>query len=121
MSNKLNPNSLTGLAYYPLNGKGERFPENNPEKTACLSPKAPNKYYFFQAILEGISNVEYKGYQCLQQLGAPEVTKVFTTGGGSKNKLWQQIRQNTLQIPVQQAIHQDACFGTALLAYKGYN
>ncbi len=121
MSRELKPDKPTGLSYYPLIGKGERFPENNPEKIACLSPKPPRKQHFFQAILEGISDVESKGYQCLQQLGAPEVTKIFTTGGGCKNKLWQQIRQNKLQIPVQQAEHSEACFGAALLAYNRYN
>ncbi len=121
MSNKLNPDKPTGLSYYPLIGKGERFPLNNPGKTACLSPKPASKLRFFQAILEGITDVEYKGYQCLQQLGAPEVSKIFSTGGGSRNKRWRQMRQEKLQVPVSQAANNEACFGTALLAYNGYN
>ena len=119
LSEQLDTEQLTGLAYYPLLRKGERFPENNPHKQPELTPRPEDDRLFFQGILEGISRIEKAGYEKLQQLGAPYPKKIITCGGGSQNTNWLKIRQTILGTEVVQAEHADACYGSALLALKG--
>jgi sugar (pentulose or hexulose) kinase len=54
-------------------------------------------------------------------LGAQPLTAVYTAGGGAKNLVWQEIRQHQLQVPILHATHQDAAYGTALIAQQGIN
>ncbi len=119
-SHQINPAMPTGLNYYPLIHPGERFPVNNPTLQPRLTPRPEKPLDFFQAILEGISQIEQQGYNKLQQLGAPFPSQVLSAGGGSKNTAWNQMRQLTLGIPVKQAIFSEACYGSALLAKRGY-
>ena len=116
----LHPEKLTGLNYYPLLQAGERFPINDPTLQPRLEPKAENDVEFFQAILEGISQIEQDGYNKLHQLGAPYPTQVDTAGGGSKNLGWNKIRQQLLAVPVHSAQFSEACYGSALLAKRGF-
>ncbi len=114
----LKPNQPTGLDYYPLTKPGERFPVNNPTLAPRLRPLPENDVIFFQAILEGISNIEHFGYNKLHELGAPYPVSVKTTGGGSINPALTEIRRNMLNIPLYTAQHTEACFGTAKLAQQ---
>jgi len=116
----VNPDKITGLNYYPLLQSGERFPINDPALQPRLEPKAKSDIEFFQAILEGISQIEQDGYNKLQQLGAPYPTQVETAGGGSKNLNWNHIRQQLLGVPVHSAEFSEACYGSALLAKRGF-
>lgn len=120
LSEKLNPNISTNLNYYPLLKTGERFPINNPDLAPRIQPKVEDDAVFFQGLLEGITEIEHAGYKLLEQLGAPYPTSIQTTGGGNINKVWQQIRENKLGVPVVAAEHTDAAYGTALLAAKKY-
>ncbi len=113
---QLKPKINTQLNYYPLLQKGERFPVNDPNFSPRLEPKPDTDILFFQAMLEGISQIELDGYKKLKQLGAPYPTQVETAGGGSTNPAWTQIRQNMLGIKVTQAEFSEACYGSALLA-----
>jgi D-ribulokinase len=119
MSQDLNPQQTTGLDYYPLPARGERFPENDPEKAPRLSPRPRDPVTFFQAMLEGIAKIEHQGYRRLQEQGAPYPTRVFSMGGGAPNPGWCEIRQQYLQVPVLVADHQEAAYGAALLAKQG--
>lgn len=106
----------TQLNYYPLTQAGERFPVNDPTLQPRLTPAAKNDLIFFQAILEGISQIEHDGYVKLHQLGAPYPRQVETSGGGSANMAWQRMRQHLLNVEVKQAKNSEACYGSALLA-----
>jgi hypothetical protein len=118
MTTELEPDSPTGLDYYPLAQAGERFPRNDPQLQPILEPRPPEDVKFFQAMLEGIASIEAEGYTALSQLGAPRLTKVFTAGGGSKNPAWRKIRENKLGVPVEIAEHSEASYGAALLAMR---
>ena len=120
MTPKLNPDQPTGLDYYPLIERGERFPINDPELAPRIDPVPNDPVMFFQALLEGISDIESRGYSLLAQLGAPAVRQVFTAGGGSHNAAWTRIREKRLGVPVKPARSADAAFGTALLAASCY-
>jgi len=114
----LEPESPTGLDYYPLAQAGERFPRNDPGLPPLLEPRPDDEVKFFQAMLEGIASIEAEGYKALSQLGAPAVTKVFTSGGGSSNPAWRKIRELKLGVPVETAVHSEASYGAALLAMR---
>jgi 7-cyano-7-deazaguanine reductase len=116
MTPMLDPENSTGLNYYPLPGVGERFPVNNPEMQPKLEPLPGDSVSYFQGMLEGITHIEAQGYALLEELGAPALTAVFTTGGGAANPAWERIRERTLQVKMMKAHSSHAAYGTALLA-----
>lgn len=120
MTPRLNPEKSTGLDYYPLPDSGERFPVNDSHKQSKIDPRPESDSVFFQALLEGIASIEAEGYKKLQSLGAATPLRIFTAGGGSKNPAWKTIRERATGIDVINAFHSEACYGSALLAKKGY-
>ena len=115
-SGMISPGEPTGLDYYPLVATGERFPVNDPGLAPRLLPRQAEDVVFYQGILEGIAHIELQGYRKLAELGAPWPESVITTGGGASNAAWRTIRAQLLGIPVIAARHQEAAYGTALLA-----
>ncbi|MDH5517883.1 MAG: FGGY-family carbohydrate kinase [Gammaproteobacteria bacterium] len=120
LSEGLSFKQATGLAYYPLPKTGERFPHNDPHKQPCLTPQPEDKQVFLQAILEALTAVEKQSYDVLKAKGAPVIKRLFTIGGGSKNKKWMQYRAKQLDSEVIIPDHTEACYGSALLAKQGY-
>lgn len=121
LSRQIRPGQPTGLDYYPLVAPGERFPFNDPALAPRLEPRPDADTVFLQGILEGIAEIEWRGYQRLAELGAPWPDQVITTGGGAVNVAWRTIRANRLGVPVMSAAHQDAAYGAALLARQGFD
>jgi sugar (pentulose or hexulose) kinase len=119
LTEQLTPDRPTGLDYYPLLRPGERFPVNDSTLRPRLQPRPTEDSRFFQAILEGICRIEQTGYQLLQRLGAPAPRRVISIGGGAVNEPWRQMREAALGVPVVRAVHQEAAYGTALLARRG--
>ncbi len=118
LTQQLHPDRPTGLDYYPLPARGERFPVNDPDLEPGLVPRPQEDARFFQGILEGIARIELLGYRRLAELGTPWPTRIISTGGGAANSAWRTIRSQLLDIPVVAAEHQEAAFGTALLALR---
>ncbi|MEO0475014.1 MAG: FGGY-family carbohydrate kinase [Planctomycetota bacterium] len=116
MTPKLQPDRPTGLSYYPLKSKGERFPINDPGLEPRLTPRPDDDLTYFQGLLEGIAEVERLGYQALQESGAPAVQQVFTAGGGASNAAWTKIREAKLGIEIGQAQSREASVGVARVA-----
>jgi len=115
----INADEPTGLDYYPLLAEGERFPLNDPALKPRLQPRPADSVRYYQGILEGIANIEVRGYQRLAELGAPWPERIITTGGGAVNAPWRTIRSRLTGVPVTAATHQQAAYGAALLALKG--
>jgi sugar (pentulose or hexulose) kinase len=82
-------------------------------------PRPADDVRFLHGLLEGIARIERDGYARLTELGTPPPRRVLTTGGGAGNRVWSQIRQRLLAMPVTTAEHQDAAYGAALLALRG--
>jgi len=120
LSTQINPEQDTGLNYYPLLKRGERFPINDPHLKPHLTPRPDNDVEYFQALLEGIAKIEHSAYAKLAELGAPYPTSIYSAGGGAKNSAWTQIRQRYCQTGVQKSQYTEACYGSALLAKQGY-
>ena len=107
------------LDYYPLLKPGDRFPINDPQLPPRLEPRPGNPVEFLHGLLESMARIEAQGYQLLQQLGATELSCVYTAGGGAVNSNWTAIRGRRLLVPVVPPVHTEAAYGTALLALRG--
>jgi len=118
MTPQLKPEQPVALNYYPLPGTGERFPVNDNHKQTKISPRPSSDIDFFQALLEGIADIEAEAYHKLEALGAAKVSKIFTAGGGSKNSAWKKIREQRVTASILNAAHTEASYGSALLALR---
>ncbi|MGD8572002.1 MAG: FGGY-family carbohydrate kinase [Gammaproteobacteria bacterium] len=119
MTPELKPAINTNLDYYPLISTGERFPVNDPDLKSRTMPRPPDDVSFFQGLLEGIAAIEEQGYERLAELGAPYPSKIITTGGGTVNKAWTDIRSFMINVPIEVSEQTEAAYGSALLARKG--
>lgn len=115
---QLQPDRPTGLGYYPLPAVGERFPVNDPRYPPRMSPRPADDVRFLQGLLEGIADIEGRGYALLHELGAPYPSEVISSGGGARNPAWRELRARRLGVPVTLATHQEAAYGAALLARR---
>jgi sugar (pentulose or hexulose) kinase len=119
LSCQIHPHNESPLDYYPLLKAGDRFPINDPNLPPQLEPRPTDSVEFLHGLLEGMARIEARGYQLLQQLGATQLTRVYTAGGGAKNSTWISIRERHLKVPVVPSMHTDAAYGMALLAKRG--
>ncbi|HEY9824775.1 MAG TPA: FGGY-family carbohydrate kinase [Stenomitos sp.] len=108
----------SSLEYYPLLRPGERFPVNDPLLLPRLTPRPADDRVFLHGLLESLARIEALGYHLLQDCGATPLSRVFTAGGGAQNLTWQHIRQRRLGVPVERSPHEQAAYGTALLALR---
>lgn len=116
---QIDPETDTGLNYYPLPKPGERFPIADPTLAPRLIPRPDNPSTFLHGIFEGIAEIEALGYARLAQLGAPPLQSVRSVGGGARNTKWSRIRARKLGVPLLEPQSDEAAFGTALLAQRG--
>ncbi|HEY8553985.1 MAG TPA: preQ(1) synthase [Burkholderiales bacterium] len=116
MTPLLDPDTPTGLNYYPLIDIGERFPVNDPNRPPKLEPLPGDSLVFLQGMLEGMARIEADGYAVLTELGAPPLRAVWTTGSGSQNPAWTRIRARTLGVPLRAPRSPHPAFGAALVA-----
>ncbi len=116
LSAQIDPNQPTGLNYYPLPGRGERFPIADPGLVPRIAPRPADDRLFLAGLLEGIAEIERAGYRRLRELGGPAPTRVLSSGGGARNPTWTLIRARVLGLSVEPAVHQEAAYGAALLA-----
>jgi D-ribulokinase len=119
LSRQINPQIASSLDYYPLLKPGERFPINNPDLPARLTPRPTNDAEFLHGLLESVARIEAQGYRLLAECGATPLKRVLTAGGGAKNEVWEQMRQRHLQVEVLRSPHDQAAYGTAQLAGSG--
>lgn len=116
---QLTPDRPTGLSYYPLPARGERFPFNDPAREPTLSPRPKDPVIFLQGMLEGMAEIEAEGYRRLKTLGAPYPRRVLSVGGGAGNPAWTRIRARRLGVEVSMPEYTGAARGAALLARRG--
>lgn len=119
LSTQIDPSRPSGLQYYPLPAKGERFPINDPELEPRMNPRPENPAHFLHGMLEGMARIEAEGYELLNRLGATPVKRVLSAGGGAVNQTWQEMRARLIGVPVTRLRHTEAAFGAARLALHG--
>ena len=115
LSRQINTSKNTSLNLLPLNSKGERFPVNNPNLEPVIGPRPISDSLYLHALLEGLANIELKGWQKLHELTGSLPKKIITVGGGSRNPQWRTIREKIINIPII-SCKKTTSFGTALLA-----
>lgn len=73
--------------------------------------------HFIRAIMEGLAIALKRMVECEKDLGAT-ITEMRSLGGGSKSKLWCQIKADILGVPVKVISNSEntACMGCAILA-----
>lgn len=120
LSLEVDPETDTGLDYYPLPDVGERFPVSDAAYPGIIKPRPDSDLEFLKALLEGIAGVEALGYRRLSDLGAPTLNSIRTVGGGSKNEAWTRIRERRLGVPMIAPQSTEAAYGSAILARAGY-
>jgi sugar (pentulose or hexulose) kinase len=119
LSSEIDPDQDSGLDYYPLPGRGERFPVNDPQFSGRIEPRPADRRQFLHGLLEGLARIEALGYRRLQELGADPLGRVLSAGGGAGNPTLTRLRQRLLQVPVSAAPEQEAAYGSARLALHG--
>jgi D-ribulokinase len=119
LSPSIDAETSTGLDYYPLPAKGERFPFADPQMQPRLSPRPKDDATFLKAMFEGIAGIEELAYRRLGELGGPMLKSVRSVGAGAKNAAWTAIRQRQLGVPFLAALSEEAAAGTARLALIG--
>jgi len=118
LSEKMTAEAPTGLDYYPLPGRGERFPRHDPDMESRVSPRPDDDTRFLQALMEGVTSVEKLGYHRLMEIGGSMVTSIRTVSGGAKNAAWRTIRERMLGVPLVEPIDHAAAVGAARLARR---
>jgi D-ribulokinase len=119
LTDMVNPDKPTGLNFYPLPSTGERFPINDPYFPPRLTPRPADDATYFQAILEGIANIEALGYHCLAEFGATPLKTIRSVGGGAANEKWTAIRLKKLGVVANPSASDHAAMGAARLAWWG--
>lgn len=119
LSPLIDPETDSGLDYYPLPATGERFPVADPAMTSRTSPRPARDADFLQALFEGVAGIEALAFRRLSELGAPALRSVRTVGGGAGNPVWTRIRARRLNVPMPAPLSDEAAYGTALLALRG--
>ncbi len=117
---KLNLTRPTSFNYYPLKSQGERFPISDPYFQPKITPRPKSKLLFLQAILEGLTNIEKLGFERLDELGASQVKRIFSSGGGQKNTAWMALRAKHLNSPLANSKETEASFGVTQLIRKNF-
>ena len=107
------------VAVYPLSTEGERFPFADPEARGFELGQPEDEVDLYRAILEGVAFVEQLCFAHLGSLGAEATGPVALTGGGSKSRLWSQIRADVLGLPVVVPASAEPSVGMAILARAG--
>lgn len=116
LSRQIDPDQPDSLDYWPLLGRGERFPMVAPTMQPRLTPRPTDPAAFLAGILHGIARIEALGYRRFAELGASPARRVLSSGGGAHNAVFRTIRAHALGVPVTVAEHTEAAVGAARLA-----
>lgn len=119
LSGEIDPETESGLDYYPLVEAGERFPVSDKDFPPRLTPRPAGQAEFLKGVLEGIAEIEKIGYGRLADLGAPSLRSMRSVGGGATNAAWTAIRRRKLGVPFLPALSDEAAAGAARLALTG--
>ncbi len=106
------------LDFYPLHGRGERFPEADPARESRVGPRPDDEVAFLHGLLEGVARVEAQGYLRLRALGGPALRSLRSVGGGAGNAAWTAIRARVVGAAMLPSRSEQAAVGVARLALR---
>ncbi|MGL5010507.1 MAG: FGGY-family carbohydrate kinase [Paracoccaceae bacterium] len=120
LSARIDPETDSGLDYYPLPKPGERFPIADPTLAPRLKPRPDDDALFLHGLFDGIAGIEVLAYARLAELGAPKLCRLRSLGGGAANPVWTRLRSRRLQVPFVEPLSEEAAYGAARLARHGW-
>jgi sugar (pentulose or hexulose) kinase len=114
------PAGSDGLLFLP-NLQGTMLPESHPEARGVSWGISPShtKAHFVRAILEGNAYMLRENLEIMKQLGFI-FSEIIATGGGTRNRLWNQINADVTGISLQLLKCNDSSvLGAAIFAACG--
>ena len=113
------PKGTEGLYFYPYM-LGERRRENTSARGGFFGIGLNHTAaHFVRAVMEGVALAMGRDVRLLGGLGV-EVDRIRCVGGGSQNALWNQIKADVLQLPLEVSDEPEAGLkGAALLGAAG--
>lgn len=113
------PEGSEGLVFYPYM-LGERRLDNATARGAYLGITLNHKAgHFARAAMEGVALAAGMDLKLFRGLGV-EVERILCVGGGTRNQLWNQIKADVFQIPLELSEEPEAGLkGAALLGAAG--
>jgi xylulokinase len=107
------------LMFYPYM-LGERRPENMSSRGAFFGLNINhNASHFARATMEGVALALGQNAKLFGKLGH-NIDRLLCVGGGSKNKLWNQMKADILEVPLEISEEPEAGVkGAAMLAAAG--
>jgi len=113
------PPGSEGLLFYPYM-LGERRRENTTARGGFFGITLQHQAkHFTRAVMEGVALGMGRDLKLFQELGLP-IREICCVGGGTRNALWNQIKADVLQMPLQLSSEPEAGLkGAALLAGAG--
>lgn len=113
LSTKIDPNTRTGLSYYPLIKPGERFPINDPNFLPRLLPRPDDDVTFLQGLFEGIAAIEARCYNEIEARGGGYPKQIYSAGRAAVNPALLGLRKGTLRCGISTASNTEAAIGAA--------
>lgn len=98
------------------------YKESNEIKGGALSGLtiATKRAEIMRAVFEGLAFRLREGLEALQSSGNFKAERIICVGGGSKNSLWNQIRADVCNVPIQLIDQKETTvLGGALFVFKG--
>jgi xylulokinase len=113
------PPGSKGLLFYPYM-LGERRRENTTARGGFFGITLQHQaQHFTRSVMEGVALGMGRDLKLFQELGLP-IRDICCVGGGTRNALWNQIKADVLQMPLQLSSEPEAGLkGAALLAGAG--
>jgi xylulokinase len=113
------PEGSDGLVFYPYM-LGERRRENTSARGGYLGLTLNHTAaHFVRAVMEGVALALGRDVALFRRLGL-EVDKILCVGGGARNRLWNQIKADVVQTPLELPDEPEAGLkGAALLGAAG--
>ncbi|MGJ3264591.1 MAG: FGGY-family carbohydrate kinase [Salinarimonas sp.] len=119
LSPMIDPERDTGLDFYPLPRRGERFPIADPALEPRVAPRPERDADFLHALLEGVAEGGARASRGPAGLGAPAVKGGRSVGGGAGNPVWTRSRARRLGAALVEPVSGEAGYGAARLARRG--
>ena len=73
---------------------------DDPDLQPVMEPRPVSDALYLHGLLEGLAEIEAKGWARLTELGADPPTRVVSLGGGARNPQWRRIRERRIGLPV---------------------
>ena len=115
---RIDPSRPTGLDYYPLLKKGERFPVSDAERAPKLAPRPADDAVFLQGHARSDGAIEAEGYAKLERLSGRKLRACARSAAARATRHGRGLRAERIAAPFLPPLSEHAAVGAALLALR---